>query len=92
MLALREYRRVHGAYPDALDALVPDFLPRLPLDYVDRQPLRYVRMDDDYLLYSIGKDGRDDGGSHTPGNRWWWDEDFNADAVFSATRRPEVRE
>ena len=35
MLALREYHRRHGAYPDTLDRLVPEFLPRLPVDYGD---------------------------------------------------------
>ena len=91
MLALREYERVHGSYPEALEALVPDFLPRLPIDYADRQPMRYVRTDDGYLLYSIGENGRDDGGAHDPESRSRWDEEANPDAVFSTARRPEVR-
>lgn len=91
MLALREYQRVHGSYPEALDALVPDFLPRVPIDYADRQPMRYARTDDGYLLYSIGDNGRDDGGAHDPNSRSRWDEEADPDAVFSTARRPEVR-
>lgn len=90
MLALAEYHGVHREYPQKLEALIPDFLPRLPLDYVDRQPLRYIRTVDDYLLYSIGEDRRDDGGAHDPDSRWRWeDQEANPDVVFSTARRPE---
>lgn len=68
MFALEAFHRQHGRYPDSLSELVPQYLPRMPLDYADRQPLRYRRTGEDYLLYSIGADGRDDGGKlgHKP--------------------------
>jgi len=91
MLALREYHRAYGSYPVSLEELVPDFLPRLPIDYVDRRALRYARTDDGYLLYSIGEDGRDDGGAHDLESRDRWDRDYSPDVVFSAVRRPEGR-
>jgi hypothetical protein len=96
MLALAEYHRRHGRYPESLDNLIPDFLPRLPLDYADLQPLRYHRTDDGYLLYSVGLDGVDDGGKTTieehpatfrrgpPGGGGY---ETNADVVFSRIRR-----
>lgn len=62
ILALNEFRRSMGRYPDRLDELMPVYLPRLPIDYADRQPLRYRPTPDGYLLYSIGIDGVDNGG------------------------------
>jgi len=61
--ALEDYRLQNGHLPATLDALVPTFLPALPPDPVADGPLHYVPSgDDDYLLYSIGWNGKDDGG------------------------------
>jgi len=88
LVALQEYRVRHGRYPDGLAALVPDFLPRLPIDYADRQPLRYCLTDGGFLLYSIGADGKDDGGQCAQPLTPW--RQGNADAVLSDARRREV--
>jgi len=45
-----------------LDALVPQFLSRVPHDVIDGQPLRYHRTADQFVLYSVGWNERDDGG------------------------------
>jgi hypothetical protein len=46
---------------------VPEFLPAVPRDPVDAKTLRYQpNADGTFLLYSIGKDGVDDGGDATP--------------------------
>lgn len=62
-IALKRYQLKHGNYPPDLISLVPEFVSKVPLDPVDGQPLRY-RLDPDgtYLLYSIGENGKDDGG------------------------------
>jgi hypothetical protein len=61
--ALKRYQLKHGNYPADLTALVPEFVPKVPRDPVDGQPLRYRRNDDGtFLLYSIGDNGKDDGG------------------------------
>lgn len=61
--ALERYRLKHGTYPESLTALVPEFLPRVPLDPGSRQPLQYRRTSDGlFRLWSVGSDGRDDGG------------------------------
>lgn len=66
-IALRRYRLRHGDYPADLSALAPEFLSAIPRDPVDGQPLRYRRNPDGtFLLYSIGKDGKDNGGDPTP--------------------------
>jgi hypothetical protein len=62
-IALKRYRLQHGAYPEKLDELVPDLLSSVLIDFMDGKPLRYgLRPDGDYILYSVGEDGVDDGG------------------------------
>jgi hypothetical protein len=63
-IALKRYQLKHGNYPTTLTALVPAYLPAVPLDPVDGKPLRYrPNADGTFLLYSIGPNGRDDGGN-----------------------------
>lgn len=60
---LERYRRAHGDYPDALDALLPQFVEKLPRDLIGGQPLHYQRTaDGKFVLYSIGWNETDDGG------------------------------
>ncbi|WP_309399719.1 hypothetical protein [Cerasicoccus maritimus] len=61
MLAIRLYEMEHGALPPTLDALVPDYIDAVPLDPYDDQPLRYDAKR--AIIYSVGEDGVDDGGS-----------------------------
>jgi hypothetical protein len=61
--ALERYRLAHGRFPDSLDALVPGFVPKPPHDLINGLPLNYRRTDaDQYVLYSVGWNERDDGG------------------------------
>jgi len=61
--ALKRYQLKHGNYPRDLNALVPEFVPSVPLDPVDGQPLHYrEKPDGTFLLYSVGENGKDDGG------------------------------
>lgn len=65
-LALRRHQLAHRQLPATLAELVPQFLPRVPDDPMDGKPLRYrARPDGSFLLYSIGWDGKDDGGDAT---------------------------
>jgi hypothetical protein len=61
-IALERYRLRHGRLPPDLDALVPDFLSAVPLDPMSGKPLRYRRNESGFVMYSVGEDGRDDGG------------------------------
>jgi hypothetical protein len=67
-IALQRYRLEHGRFPESLEVLVPRFLAVVPCDWLDGAPLRYRRGDDGgFVLYSVGRDGRDDGGDpHNP--------------------------
>lgn len=66
-LALAVYHREHDAYPASLDALTPGLLETIPPDPFSGKPLVYERRGDGYLLYSVGEDGIDNGGSNADG-------------------------
>ena len=62
-LGLHAYKKEHGNYPGALEALVPAYLSKLPDDpFASKGSFQYKRKGDKYLLYSVGPDGKDDGG------------------------------
>ena len=61
--ALERYRLVQGSYPAELTALVPDFIPDIPPDLVNGGRLQYHPSNERrFTLYSIGWNGKDDGG------------------------------
>jgi type II secretory pathway pseudopilin PulG len=63
-LALRAYLLDHGRYPATLDELIPGYLPSLPIDpFTDGAPLKYRTTSSGYLLYSVGPDTIDNGGT-----------------------------
>lgn len=63
-IALAIYRAENGEYPGSLGDLAPDVLAIAPVDPVYGGPLGYRRTDDGFLVYSIGFNGVDDGGSN----------------------------
>jgi len=60
--ALAAYRADHDAYPARLDDLVPAYVAEVPRDIFADASLRYKRRPGGYLLYSVGINGKDDGG------------------------------
>jgi hypothetical protein len=63
-IGLERYKRRHGQFPDRLELLVPGVLASVPLDCMSGQPLRYRhKPEDSFILYSVGEDGKDDGGA-----------------------------
>ncbi len=63
VLAVERFRRAHGnALPSDLEQLVPAYLSAVPTDPYDGKPLRFKKLGPGYVLYSIGRDLRDDGG------------------------------
>lgn len=62
-LALHAYTLEHGTPPPTLSALVPAYLRAVPTDpFAPFGPLRYKPGGAKPLLYSLGPDGKDDGG------------------------------
>jgi hypothetical protein len=62
-LALADYRDLHQRFPDRLDQLAPKHIDRVPLDAMWGEPLTYKRTEAGYVLYALGRNGQDDGGS-----------------------------
>ncbi len=63
-IALERYRLAQGEYPETLESLVPKFIAKLPHDIINGQPLHYRRTDaDQFVLYSVGWNEKDDGGT-----------------------------
>ena len=66
MMALELYKRKHGELPGQLKTLTPEFIPAVPMDPFNDSGaegvLKYRREGDSYLLYSLGFNGKDDGG------------------------------
>ncbi len=65
-IGLKRYSLQHGRFPESLTALVPEFLSAVPVDYMDGKPIKYrLNADGSFTLYSVGEDGKDDGGDLT---------------------------
>jgi hypothetical protein len=72
--ALAACRTDHGGYPAKLADLVPKYVAAVPKDIFNGEELRYKREAEGYLLYSVGVNGKDDGGKgyddRKPGESW----------------------
>ena len=94
-IALKRYQLKHGNYPPDLNSLVPEFLSKVPLDPVDGQPLRYRRnADGTFLLYSVGENGKDDGGNpalepNVESSDYYWLNPHALDWVWPQPATPE---
>lgn len=61
-LSLRCYQSEQGRAPTGLEQLVPKYLQRVPSDPFSRHPLVCRPQGTNWVLYSVGVDGVDDGG------------------------------
>lgn len=61
-LSLAAYRADNGDYPATLAKLKPKYARGIPLDRFSGKPLIYKRIKGGFLLYSVGQNGKDDGG------------------------------
>jgi hypothetical protein len=61
-IALERYRLAHNDYPDSLEVLTPQFIDKVPHDLIGGQPLKYRKTANNFVLYSIGWNEKDDGG------------------------------
>lgn len=92
-LAVHQYAVEHdGHLPGTLAALVPAYLSAIPLDPFSRDhaALRYIVSEPDPCVYSVGRNGTDEGGSELPlragravNSRWECQ-----DAVLHLRRQP----
>ena len=61
-LASARYHAEKDGWPARLADLVPDYLPEVPVDPFDGKPLRMTTADGGTILYSVGLNGKDEGG------------------------------
>jgi hypothetical protein len=62
--ALERYRLAHGSYPVTLSALEPEYIASVPDDFMIGEPYQYrIQPDGSYLLYSVGWNQKNDGGT-----------------------------
>ncbi|MBC8096521.1 MAG: hypothetical protein H7Y43_11985 [Akkermansiaceae bacterium] len=101
-IAVKRFQLRHQRLPENLEALLPDFVSAVPHDPVDGLPLRFRRNPDGtFLLYSIGADGKDDGGNPLPvsasgtlnwtrGRDWVWPQAATAGEIeaYELSRTP----
>jgi hypothetical protein len=68
--ALKAYHKERGRYPAALAELKPKYLSEIPKDLFTDKELVYKPQENGqgYLLYSLGPNGRDDGGENYDDN------------------------
>jgi hypothetical protein len=66
MLAMERYRQAQGHWPETLMELVPDYLSAIPADPFDGMPLRYRRRNSGAVIYTVGYDLVDNGGTFIP--------------------------
>ena len=63
LVALTAYRNEHDTFPEKTDNLVPIYMKAIPKDPYDGKPFRYDSSKG--IVYSVGKDLKDSGGSST---------------------------
>ena len=63
IIAILRYKQDTGDYPENLEGLVAaGYLKKIPLDPFSDKPLVYKKTDDNFLLYSVGLNFKDDDG------------------------------
>lgn len=61
-LAIERYRAEHGRLPETLSDLTPTYLPVVPADPFTGRALQYRPQESSFVLYSVDRNGHDDGG------------------------------
>ncbi|MCJ7578932.1 MAG: hypothetical protein MUP98_00175 [Candidatus Aminicenantes bacterium] len=64
-IACKIYKNENGEYPNTLSELVPDFMNEELLDPFSGEPFVFRREDTGIIIYSVGSNGKDDGGRGT---------------------------
>ena len=68
-LATSAYQADHEAYPDSLEDLTPNFISHIPTDPFSGKPMKMASVKGGLILYSVGPDLRDNGGTKEYGRK-----------------------
>lgn len=66
-IACERYRLDTKSWPTSCEQLVPTYLKSVPIDPYTGQLLLLKALPDGLVIYSVGRDGKDDGGNVLPG-------------------------
>jgi len=64
-ISCKIYKNQHGEYPEKLAKLVPDILEKGPVDPFTGKAFVYRRLDNGFIVYSLGSNEKDDEGRGT---------------------------
>lgn len=64
-VAVERFKHDTGTLPATLSDLAPQYLASVPIDPLSGRPLLFRSSADGYTIYSVGQNGRDDGGNLT---------------------------
>jgi hypothetical protein len=93
IIAILRYKQDTGGYPEKLEQLIADaYLKELPMDPYTDEPLVYRRTGDNFILYSLGHNFKDDNKPEIDrkGRARLWD--FEADVVFWPVSKYEAKD
>ncbi|MCH9022934.1 MAG: hypothetical protein IID32_09230 [Planctomycetes bacterium] len=62
-VAIEQYRLKHNKPPESLDLLVPDYIETVPVDPYSGEAILYKQEADSVVVYSVGRNRRDDHGA-----------------------------
>ncbi len=80
-IALKRYELQRHQFPSTLDELISGSLRSVPIDFMDGKPLQYRRnADGTFLSYSVGENGKDDGGNPSLEKNEFGEDDFWPDS------------
>jgi hypothetical protein len=86
--ALERYRLRHGSWPGKLESLVPEFIGSLPLGVFDGKPFVYKRLENGVVVYTVGSDKMDRGGSFAR-SRWYMGRNDIGVRLWDVSKRAE---
>ena len=92
ILAILRFKADKGNFPDNLDELITaGYLKEQPQDPYNNRPLTYKRTGNNFTLYSLGPNFKDDGGKQTGDKRLpgWWNS--VGDTVFWPVSKKEAK-
>lgn len=84
-LAIQAWRATRGRLPESLGEMVPAYLTEIPVDPMapTAAALQYRQVGDGYLLYSVGHNGIDDGGSPPAAELFPYSGDLRLDVLYA---------
>ena len=87
------YKNDKGLYPEKLQELITTgYLKELPMDSFSDKPLVYKKTDDNFILYSVGHNFKDDdgvSGKDSKGRAKPWRD--NGDTVFWPLPKSDIK-